>query len=99
MKFALLIAFAPATLIPLAASRGALSRGHWFAFSLALLLLLIFIPLQDTSMMGAIALFFLMSGGDVPASLAFLLGGYFILVGCAVGCCLGGLIYPAEKTE
>jgi hypothetical protein len=101
MKLALMIAFAPAVLIPLAASRGALSRGHWFAFSLALLPLLLFIPLQDTSMSGAILFGLLLSEGveNVPPYLAFISGAYLILVGCTLGCLLGALIYPAEKTE
>jgi len=99
IQLALLIAFALAFFIPLAASRGALSREHCFIFSFALLALLVFIPLLDTSMTGAITLYFLMSGGNVTTSLAFIVGGYFILAGCTLGCFIGGLICPAKKTE
>ena len=99
MALALMVGFVPAFLIPIAAYRGALSRGSWFALSLALFMLLVFIPLVDTSMTAAIGLFFLMSEGEFPTSLVFILGGYFIVVGCALGCLLGGLVYPAKKTE
>jgi hypothetical protein len=96
---ALMIVFFPVFLIPLVASRGVLSRGHWFAFSLALIMLSVFIVLRDPAMTGAIAFSLLESGRTVRPSVALISGAYLLPVGCALGCLVGGLVYRGKKAD
>lgn len=96
MALALIIALFPVFLIPLVAFRGALSRKLWFAFSLALFSLLVFIPFCDPPTTGAITLSMMLGG--VPPLVAFLLAVYVLLVGCALGCLIAGLAYRAPQS-